>query len=106
MVPDLIGIDLVPMRTLARLQQEEDRRAGAAPALARGIGGAERLAEMPALGVRLQPEAGDDFVGGHVDQAGGGTVAFIDGVFEKAVNHLASLGRLWRQSWLANRKSR
>ena len=39
-------------------------------------------------------------------QAGGGAVAFIDGSLEKAVNHLASLGCLARQSWSPKRKSR
>ena len=34
------------------------------------------------------------------------TQAFIDGSLPKAVNHLASFGRLARQSWLPKRKSR
>src|ERR1051325_3557121 len=40
------------------------------------------------------------------DQAGGGTVALTDGVLEKLLNHLASLGCLLRQSLAAKRKSR
>ena len=72
------------------------------------IGGAERLAIMAALGMRLQAEAGDDLVGrlGHRDQPGGGTVALIDGVLAAVANHLASLGCLARQSKVEKRKSR
>lgn len=101
-MPDLVGIDPVPVRPLAGFQQEEDRGAGAAAS----IRGAEGLAKMAAFGMRLQPEMGDDLVRRHVDQAGGGTVCFMDGVLENAANHLASFGRLARQSWLAKRKSR
>ena len=93
-MPDLVGIDAMPVRALAGLEQEIDRRA---------LGRAEGLDEVAALGMRLQPEARDDLVRRH---AGGGAVAFIDGSLEKVANHLASLGRLARQSWLAKRKSR
>ena len=99
MMPGLVGIDLVPMRALPGLEQKVNRRARGAADVRRP----ERLAEAAALGMRLQAEPGNDVVGVH---AGGGTVAFIDGNFEKVANHLASLGRLPRQSWLAKRKSR
>src|SRR6185503_3829522 len=102
-MPDLVGIDPMPVRALAGLQQEVDGGRGAA----RLVGRAVHLAKMPALGMRLQPEAGNDLGGGHAeDQAGGGTVAFTDGVLAAAANHLASLGRAARQSLLAKRKSR
>ena len=39
-------------------------------------------------------------------EAGGGTVAFIDGILAKAANHFASFGRFARQSWCPKRKSR
>jgi len=98
-VPDLVGIDPVPVRALAGLQQEVDRRSGAAP-FARC---AEGLDLVSALGMGSHPEMGDDLVCIH---DGGGTVAFIDGSLEKVANHLASFGRLARQSWLPKRKSR
>ena len=91
MVPDLVGIDPVPVRAFAGFQQEIDRRAGAAS----GTWSSEGLDEMTALGMRPQPELRNDFLGCH---AGGGAVVFIDGSLEKAENHLASLGRLPRQS--------
>ena len=58
-VPDLVGIDLVPMRALAGLEQEVDRGRGAA----RLVGGAEGLDEMATLGMRPHPEPGDDLLG-------------------------------------------
>jgi len=56
---DLVGIDLVPMRALAGLEQEVDRGRGAA----RLVGGAECLDEMATLGMRPHPEPGDDLLG-------------------------------------------
>lgn len=105
-MPRLVGIDPVPVRALTRLQQKKDRGAGAATTLSVDTSRSERLAEVTTLGMRLQPEVGNDLVSRHVNQAGGGTVAFIDGVLPKAVNHFASFGRLARQSWLPKRKSR
>ena len=60
-VPKLRRIDAVPARHLSRLQQKENgggMRAAMLPALV-----AERLAELPALGMRLEPELRDDLVG-------------------------------------------
>ena len=101
-MPDLVGIDPMPVRAFAGLEQEVDRRARAAPFTGR----TESLDVVPALGMRLHPEMSDDLIGSHAVSEAGGTVAFIDGSLEKVVNHLASLGRLARQSWLAKRKSR
>ncbi len=94
-MPDLVGIDPVPVRALAYLQQGSRspfRAASSRP-------GARKVwTIMAALGMRLQPEAGDDLVRGHASsQAGGGTVASVGGSLEKVVSHLASLGRLARQ---------
>ena len=61
MMPDLVGIDFVPVRAFARLEQEEDRGAGATARIRRPEG----LAKMPAFGMRPQPEAGNDFVRRH-----------------------------------------
>ena len=47
-MPDLVGIHPVPVRAFAGLQQEIDRRAGAAS----GTWSSERLDEMAALGMR------------------------------------------------------
>src|SRR6185437_13727309 len=57
-VPELVGVDRVPVRALARFEQEVDRRRGAA----RLLGRAEGLAIVAAPGMRLQPEEGDHLV--------------------------------------------
>src|SRR6185312_9187881 len=62
-MPDLVGIDPMPVRALAGLQQEVDGGRGAA----RLVGRAVHLAKMPALGMRLQPEAGNDLGGDHAE---------------------------------------
>src|SRR6185312_4005290 len=59
MMPDLVGIDAMPVRALACLQQKENRGAGT-PRL---VDGTKRLAIVAALGMRPQPEVGDDLVG-------------------------------------------
>src|SRR3546814_18558334 len=63
-VPDLDRIDAVPVRALARLQQEIDRRR-ARPAGGVGLRITEGLGEIPTFGMRLQAERGDDLVCGH-----------------------------------------
>src|SRR5690606_772470 len=60
-VPDLDGVDAVPAALLARAQEEVDRRARAAP---RRRGVAPRLAVVAAFGMRREPEARDELVGG------------------------------------------
>jgi len=61
-VPHLGGIDPVPVRALAARQQEIDRGRGRAAAVdAPGV--AESLAEMSALGMRLEIEAAN-YIGG------------------------------------------
>ena len=62
-MPDFVGIDAMPVRAFAGLEQEEDRGAGGAARAS----GAERLAKMPAFGMRLQSEAGNDLVGRRSD---------------------------------------
>jgi len=62
MVPDLVGIDPVPVRALTRLEQEEDRGAGAAPPSSVGVRRPKCLTKMPAFGMRPQSEAGNDLV--------------------------------------------
>src|SRR5581483_3633644 len=62
-VPDLDGVDAVPVRALAAGQQEQDGgRSGAAVMAARV---AEGLAVMPAFGMRLEPQLADDIGGFH-----------------------------------------
>ncbi len=60
--PELGGVDAVPVAGFALGEEEEDRRAGAAGAVGRGV--APGFAEMAALRVRLQAECGDDGLGG------------------------------------------
>ncbi len=67
-VPDLDRIDAVPVRALALCQQEVDRRRGRASAI-NNSRIAKCFAIVPAFGMRLQPEARDDFVGGEGGQA-------------------------------------
>jgi len=56
--PELIGVvDAMPMGDLARLQQIIDQRRMAARTVGRTV--AIGLAEMPALGMRLEAELGD-----------------------------------------------
>jgi hypothetical protein len=62
MVPDLDRIDPVPMAALTGLQQEID--AGSRGALL-GRFLDPGLAIMPALGVWLQPQKGNDLIGLH-----------------------------------------
>jgi len=57
-VPDLGGVDAVPVRGLARGEHVEDRGHRAAAAVLGDV--AEGLAEMAALWVWLEPESGDD----------------------------------------------
>ena len=106
----------------ARRQQEIDGGAGAPGRMGRRIGRVKDLSIVAALGMRLEPEMGDDLVGGHwvwrqspapsgrgaaaLCHAGGGTVDLIEGILEAELNHLASLGCLLRQSRLPKRKSR
>ena len=59
--PDFGGVDLMPVRKLAALQQEIDRRHPRAAIGSRAI--AERFGIMAALGVRLEAEPLDDFAG-------------------------------------------
>src|SRR3954452_11399616 len=58
-VPDLHRIDAMPVRAFAACQQKVDRRRGGAPT---GVSAAvpERLAKMPAFGMRLEIELADD----------------------------------------------
>ena len=57
-VPDLGGIDAVPVRSLPRLEQEVDRRSRAARAFVGHV--TPRFSEMTALRMGLQVEVFDD----------------------------------------------
>jgi hypothetical protein len=61
--PDLRGIDTVPMRDLARRQQELDCRRGAAAAIRRAV--APHLGIVPALRMGCETQAADHFGGVH-----------------------------------------
>src|SRR5580704_8430521 len=61
--PDLGGVDAMPMRNLARLQQEIDRRRGR-PALARYPGVAKTLTIPAAFRVRRKIKLADHVLGG------------------------------------------
>ncbi len=61
-VPDLDGVDAVPVRALAARQQEIDRGRGGAAVDHAGI--AEGLAVVAAFGMRLEIERADDVGGG------------------------------------------
>ena len=72
-MPDLGGVDAVPVRAFAARQQEIDRGRRGPPApripgYARKGGIAKRLAEMAALGMRTQVEQPDDIGGFHCSQ--------------------------------------
>src|SRR5688572_17557326 len=60
-MPELGRVDLVPARHLARLQQKKDG-GGMGAAMRPGLV-AEGFAEPAVLGMRLQPEMRDHFVG-------------------------------------------
>ena len=53
-LPDLVGVDAMPVRPFTGCQEIEDRAAGRAGAV--GGCGAPRLGVPAALGVRLHPE--------------------------------------------------
>ena len=61
-VPDLDRVDAVPVRALAARQQELDRGGGGAAVDVARV--AKGLAIVPAFGVRLEIELGDDVGGG------------------------------------------
>jgi hypothetical protein len=61
-MPDLGGVDAMPMRALAAREQEIDRSREGAGAVAFSLV-AEGLAEMSALGIRLQSQETDDIGG-------------------------------------------
>ncbi len=64
-VPDLDGIDAMPVRAVAPRQQVVDR-SRTRPSCGIGTGVAKRLAIIPAFGMRPQFEARNDIVGaGH-----------------------------------------
>ena len=60
-VPDFHRVHAMPVRPLARLQQEMDCRGAFAPVGPGRV--AKSLAEMTAFGMRFKPEQADDGVG-------------------------------------------
>ncbi len=108
--PDLGGIDAVPVAALPRREQEQDRRAGTAPAIAGQV--APGLAVVAAFRMRGQCQRPDDRFGlqsglAQIDQlASLGMVRIRPGVAENPANQAASAGQASRQGSAAKRKSR